>query len=296
VYWPEADFDVTQRLVHGLVRDQFPALAEHSITHVGDGFDNSMWRIGDALVARVPRRRAGVALLENEVRWLPELARHLPIPTSVPLFVGHANDVYPNLWVISRWYEGETMDRAELRNPDVTARALGLFLRALHQPAPREAPTNPFRGVPLLARSESFEERLSSLAGLVDESQIRRVWDAAATEEPWSSPPVWLHGDLHPANLIAHNGELSAVVDFGDVCSGDPATDLAGAWMLLPETSVDLLLSTYGGADRRLVTRALGWAVLFGLFFLEIGLGARATYYDVGLATIRRVCESSHST
>ena len=120
------------------------------------------------------------------------------------------------------------------------------------------------------------------------------MWDAAIAAAPWSPPPVWIHGDLHPANLIATDGELGAVVDFGDVCAGDPATDLAGAWMLLPEESIDLLLETYGDRDADLVTLALGWAVRFGLFFIEIGRGDRPTYRAVGLATLRRAV-ASHS-
>ena len=50
----------------------------------------------------------------------------------------------------------------------------------------------------------------------------------------WDGAPVWLHGDLHPLNLVVADGELAAVIDFGDVCAGDPATDLAVAWMVLP--------------------------------------------------------------
>ena len=92
------------------------------------------------------------------------------------------------------------------------------------------------------------------------------------------------------------DGELRAVVDFGDMCAGDPATDLAAAWMLPPEESIDLFLESYADHDVDLVTRALGWAVLFGLFFLEIGLGARPTYRAVGLATLRRAIESPHSS
>jgi aminoglycoside phosphotransferase (APT) family kinase protein len=50
----------------------------------------------------------------------------------------------------------------------------------------------------------------------------------------WDGPPIWLHGDLHPFNLVVNQGRLSAVIDFGDLCAGDPATDLAVAWMLFP--------------------------------------------------------------
>ncbi|MER7151067.1 phosphotransferase [Streptomyces lydicus] len=41
-----------------------------------------------------------------------------------------------------------------------------------------------------------------------------------------------LHGDLHPANILVDRGRIRAVIDFGDITSGDPATDLSVAWML----------------------------------------------------------------
>jgi hypothetical protein len=63
----------------------------------------------------------------------------------------------------------------------------------------------------------------------------------------------------------------------------------------LPEESIELFLESYADHDVDLVTRALGRAVLFGLFFLEIGLGARPTYRAVGLATLRRALESPYS-
>jgi len=295
VYWPESDFEVSERVVRSLVRDQFPDLGDRALLHVADGFDNTLWRLGDDLVVRLPRRQAGVALLENEVRWLPELAPRLPLATSVPVYVGRASDEYPHLWVITRWFEGEPLDTAPLNHPDQTARVFAQFLRALHQPAPHDAPVNHVRGVALVARADAFEERLASLRALVDVARLRRVWDAAIDAASWSLPPVWIHGDPHPANLIALEGELCAVVDFGDMCAGDPASDLATAWMLLPEESLELFLESYAYHDVDLVTRALGWAVLFGLFFLEIGLGARPTYRAVGLATLRRAIESPHS-
>ena len=52
----------------------------------------------------------------------------------------------------------------------------------------------------------------------------------------WPGPPLWVHGDLHPANLlVTADGTLRAVLDFGDVTAGDPAVDLATAWLTFDE-------------------------------------------------------------
>ena len=53
------------------------------------------------------------------------------------------------------------------------------------------------------------------------------VWDELRSTPEWAGPALWLHGDLHPSNMLTYHGRLSAVIDFGDITSGDPATDLA---------------------------------------------------------------------
>jgi aminoglycoside phosphotransferase (APT) family kinase protein len=44
----------------------------------------------------------------------------------------------------------------------------------------------------------------------------------------YEGPPLWLHGDLHPANLLVSRGRITGVIDFGDITSGDPAGPVGG--------------------------------------------------------------------
>jgi aminoglycoside phosphotransferase (APT) family kinase protein len=39
---------------------------------------------------------------------------------------------------------------------------------------------------------------------------------------------------MHQANIVTVDGNLAGVIDFGELCAGDPATDIALAWMLRP--------------------------------------------------------------
>ena len=78
---------------------------------------------------------------------------------------------------------------------------------------------------------------------------------------------------LHPANILVHRGRISGVIDFGDVTSGDPATDLSVAWMLLPAECHDAFRAAYRTAsgypdsDDTWV-RARGWALALSLAIL----------------------------
>jgi aminoglycoside phosphotransferase (APT) family kinase protein len=96
-----------------------------------------------------------------------------------------------------------------------------------------------------------------------------------------------LHGDLHPYNLVVHEGRIAAVIDFGDITAGDPATDLGIAWMLLPP-DVRPVLRDAVGVDDATWARGRGWALGLGLAYLANSASTPA-FARLGLATIDAV-------
>lgn len=261
---PAAEVDVTVELVRSLLADQHPDLATLPLEPLGSGWDNQLVRLGDELLVRLPRRALAAPLVEQELRWLPELASDLTLPVPVPLRAGRPGAGYPWSWPIVPWLPGSIAARTPPDDHGAAAEALAAFLRSLHRPAPPDAPANPFRGVPLTDRQEAFERHLHQLRGAVDERRARSCWADALAAPPWREPPRWLHGDLHPSNLLVRDGALSAVIDFGDLTSGDPATDVSVAWMLL---SLDAR-ATFRRAlevDDATWARARGWALALGL-------------------------------
>jgi aminoglycoside phosphotransferase (APT) family kinase protein len=182
-------------------------------------------------------------------------------------------------------------------DPAGAAAALGGFLGALHVPAPADAPANPFRGVPLADRAGSFAANLALLTGadLPGRDAIVRGWDAALAAPGYDGPPLWLHGDLHPANILVNDGQVSGVIDFGDITAGDPATDLSVAGMLLPPDCHVSFWSAYqaaGGSWVRvndaLRARARGWALNFAIAFLAHSED-NPVLLEVGRRTLRTV-------
>lgn len=267
---PAAEVSVSPGLVHNLLLDQHPDLADLPIEVLANGWDNVMLRLGDDLVVRLPRRAAAAQLVANEQRWLPGLAPVLPIPIPAPLRIGRAALGYPWPWSVVPFLPGTSAAHSPPVQPGEAARSLGAFLDALHVAAPADAPANPVRGVPLIDRSAAVEQRLDRLAGVINRPAVARAWHAALDTPPWGGPPCWLHGDLHPANILVDDGRLSAVIDFGDITSGDPATDLAVAWMLLPRSVHQVFRAAYGerGADDAAWARGRGWALGMSLAML----------------------------
>jgi len=246
------------------------------VEFLANGWDNELYRVGDALVARLPRRALGAQIIKNEQRWLPELAPRLPLPIPYPERTGAPACGYPYSWSVVPYLPGVPAAAASSFDPAAAAAAVGGFLGALHVPAPADAPANPFRGVPLAERATTFAANLALLGGHVDRDAVLRAWVAALTAPGYDGPPVWLHGDLHPANILVNDGQVSGVIDFGDITAGDPASDLSVAWMLLPPSCHAIFWSAYqaagGRAGRRpddaLRARARGWALNLAIVFL----------------------------
>jgi aminoglycoside phosphotransferase (APT) family kinase protein len=288
---PAAEADVSAGLVRRLLAGQHPDLAPLPVSFLANGWDNVMYRLGPRLLARMPRRALGAAIIVNEQRWLPLLAPRLPLPIPSPERTGRPALGYPYSWSVVPYIPGTPAAAAPdgLDWADVTG-SLGRFLGALHVPAPPEAPRNQFRGGPLAGRAGLFAENLPLALGPGDDAgdAALGLWADALAAPVYAGPPVWLHGDLHPANVLHSGGRLTGVIDFGDITAGDPAADLSVAWMLLPLEWHEAFRAAYlaaggPGDDPALWRRARGWALALALVFLAhsadspqlLGIGRR---------------------
>ncbi|MCW3053368.1 MAG: srkA [Chthonomonadales bacterium] len=288
---PSAELEIDAALVRTLLAEQHPDLADLPLRLVETGWDNVMLRLGDELAVRLPRRALAATLIEHEQRWLSELAPNLPLPVPVPLRIGLPGAGYPWRWSVLHWLEGTA---ADLALPDADqGPALAEFLRALHTPAPVNAPPNPFRGIPLQERVSAISERLERVALRTDciTPAVRVCWEQALSAQ-LDTDPTWLHGDLHSRNVLVQDGAISAVIDWGDMTRGDRATDLAAIWNLLPDATARIAaIQAYGPTPEATWQRARGWAVAFGVMLLDSGLVNDPRLAAAGETTLRRITE-----
>lgn len=268
---PRAEVDVDDDLVARLLVEQHPDLAGLPLALAANGWDNAVYHLGDDLAVRLPRRELAAELVRHEQRWLPELAPNLPLPVPVPVRTGRPSAGYPWHWSVVPWFAGTSAIEAPPADPMAAAEMLGRFVAALHRPAPPDAPANPYRGVPLADRDDGVRQRVDALHDLVDGAAVLACWDELVTTPRWRGPALWLHGDLHPANLVVVDGGLAAVIDFGDLTAGDPACDLAVAWLAFgPEARPAFRAAA--GAERTVDDdtwqRARAWALALALAYL----------------------------
>ena len=291
---PEVPIDA--ELVQRLLAAQFPRLAGLPVSRFGNGWDNEIFSLGDDLLARLPRREAAVAFARNEHVWLARLAPRLPLPVPAAVHLGSPGGGYPWPWSVVPRFPGSAAAVTPPDDQSVTARELAGFLRTLHVPAPADAPRNPYRGIPLSEAVGKFEirrERLDARLrdGGFDHDRLVALHTAGMDAEPFTGPLPWMHGDLHPGNVLVHDGAVSAVIDWGDLCAGDPAGDLQIAWMLFDRPARVEFLASYGADDLPgLEARARAWAVHSAFVYLDND-GGDPLMTLMGVATLRRLLD-----
>ncbi|MFI7341450.1 phosphotransferase [Streptomyces sp. NPDC050085] len=295
-----SDVTIDEPLVRQLLRDQHPDLAELPLRHAATGWDHQLWRVGAELALRLPCFDESSFRVGNEHRWVPGLARRLPLPVPVPQRTGEPSPAFPRPWAVTTWVPGEPADRTPIVHGDLSAKTLADFLGALHHPAPADAPTSPHRGVPLAHVTTDADDLFTDMAEGPEADALRALLDDALAAPAWQGPPLWLHADLHPANVVVRDGTLAGVVDFGDLCTGDPATDLAAAWLLLPAGAAAAFFSAYAAAGPATIRRARGWAILRAIDLIRIGLagdrglpGGKPTWGPAGRAALKRITSGS---
>lgn len=271
--------DISEMLVEKLVQAQFPQWAGRPVVAVPSGTDNLMFRLGDDLVIRLPRRPG--PNVEKEYRWLPWLAPRLPLAVPEPVALGRPGEGCPLTWSISRWLPG-THDISDLPG---AAAALGDFVAALQTvEVPPDAPP--------AHRGGSYQDAADSIRGILREfdlAELSGIWEAALDLPEPNGRKVWLHSDLLPPNLLADDaGRLSAVIDFGCLGVGDPACDLMPAWTVFDQATRPIFRRRVD-PDEVTWQRGRAWAMVFGLGAWHYYLRKNPSFAAVGRRTVNQV-------
>jgi aminoglycoside phosphotransferase (APT) family kinase protein len=284
---PEIDLDAER--ARRLIEAQFPELRGVSISELATGWDNVAFLVDGRWAFRFPRRKIAVGGVEREIEVLGRLAGHLPLPIPEPRFIGAPGDDYPWPWFGAGFLAGAELAEAGLADADrvEAARALGGFLRALHAPrvsrlVGTSLPVDLNRRADMAFRVRSARTRIAALAeaGLwAPTSAVEALLDEAAGL-PHPPRTTVLHGDLHVRHVLVADGTVSGVIDWGDVCIGDPSVDLSIGYGSFVGEARAAFLAAYGVVDALTELRARVVAT-----FLAAALLAYAA--DRGMESLR---------
>jgi len=264
----DAEVAIDEELVRGLLVEQFPSLDANSARLVGEGWDNAVWLVEEQWAFRFPRRQIAIPGVERELSVLPRLVPLLPVPIPEPRFVGMPSDRFSWPFFGAALLRGRELADADLADEErgELGAELGRLLRILHAPEtvarvdPEGAlPVDFNRRADMAFRVPRTHERLAEL-GHPETAEIVEL-----LAEPASLPPsaghALVHGDLHVRHVLVDGISMSGVIDWGDVCVGDPAIDLQLVWSLLPAAQRQSFFAEYGAVERETGLRARVLAV-----------------------------------
>jgi aminoglycoside phosphotransferase (APT) family kinase protein len=282
------ELDIDAALVRKLLGGQFPQWADLSIKRLPHwGTDNAMYRLGNDMVVRLPRIHWAVGSGDKDFQWLPRLAPLLPVAVPVPLAKGTPAEGYPWEWGIYPWLEGKNPVVDRIADPSSLTRDAVQFVDALRRVDLAGGPPTR-RGEPLDGQDESARAALVALEGMIDTDAATAAWDEALETPAWSGPPVWIHGDLLPGNLLVEGGRLTGVIDWGLLGVGDPACDLIIAWGLLPAEARTFFRAELD-VDDATWARGRGWALSIALIALPYYKDTYPLFANVAHHLIREI-------
>lgn len=282
---PEHIVDTT--MAAELVAAQFPELRDAPVEPLATGWDNTVYLVGADWVFRFPRRTIAVPGVEREIAALPRLAPRLPLPIPVPELIGRPARGYPWPFFGARLIHGRELAEVGPTNAErvPAAAAVGAFLRALHSrelvaelaaelgadlDAELRAPSgirpgavlpyDPMRRGDPTVRAPRARRRLAKLVehGVwTPDPAVERLLADGERAGPPTGDPVLVHGDFHVRHLLLDDDARPAgVIDWGDLCVGNPAVDLSLAYSGFAGAARAALLSAYGPVDPADVARA----------------------------------------
>ena len=249
------EFEISESLVRRLLREQFPRWSDLPLRRIEPGGTvNLIFRLGDELSLRLPRRDGPTEPGGKEFEWLPKLAPLVPLKVPVPVAQGHPTDEYPWFWDVYTWVDGDN-EPVESIDAIQAARDLASFVAALQGADPNGAPVG--RGIRLAERDKDIRHWLARFDG---DPILVAEWERALAVTAWEGPPVWTHGDLDARNWLVKNGRISAIIDWGVMGAGDPACDVMVAWKLHSAAARDAFRESLP-TDDATWDRARGWAL-----------------------------------
>ena len=255
------EVDTDPSLVQRLVAGRFPQWAGLPIEPVFPrGTDNANYRLGEDKLVRLPRQADKVAGLERELDLLPRLAPLLPLAIPEALGRGEPAEGFPFPWAVFSWVEGENVPVGGIHDPQQTAVELADLILALRAVDATAAPPGLRRGT-LRELDGWVRAQAAKIPTGYDIQGLVAAWEDTLEVPAWDGPATWCHCDLDLRNIVFLAGRPNAVLDWGWAGAGDPASDAATAWKVLPAEARETFWEALG-ADAVEIARARGWTLL----------------------------------
>ena len=209
-----------------------PGLVVRSAGFLGEGWNSRAYLVNNEHVFRFPQRAENWDELKREIKFLAFAACKLPL--AVPQYV----QVMPDSpaaecgYAVYRYLRGHAMNVNLLTQKKRTAAAdtIATFLRTLHglQLSPELTFLLPREDARINAEEDIAEAEREIVPKLLpsEAETLRKQFEMyLSAPANFSFRPAVLHSDLSRDHLLMEDDAVVAIIDFGDVCRGDPDYD-----------------------------------------------------------------------
>lgn len=257
-----------KRLEHDIARsvilEQFPEFENLKIEYVlKNGHDNTTFRLGDKLSLRFPNAKEYEHSILNERIFLPILQKSISCKIPNQLYLGTPSNLFSLHFGIYEWIEGESANLTDVKNKEIFAKDLAIFLNQLHSVditnAPLPSEKNFYRGGDLKIYEEEFLATLPILQNYFDIKKLTDIWYNA--RNAICDKRVWIHGDLSVGNILTKQDTLEAIIDFGQMAVGDPSCDLAIYFSGFFNKQQQDIFKQNLNLSQEYFIKAMGWAL-----------------------------------
>jgi aminoglycoside phosphotransferase (APT) family kinase protein len=283
----EGEIDIDTVLVKRLLAEEFPHLADMSITQVrSTGTVNAIFHLDNDLYVRLPRMEIWAENIVREWIWLPKLAPHISLKIPKPLAQGKPTNWYPYPWVIYHWIEASPYQDDLINDERQIAYDLANFifeLRSINIPGAPQGGRRPLIELDPMTRSS-----IESSRDVIDTKAVLAAWTRSLESHPWHGKPVWIHGDLLKYNLLVRGSRLYAVIDFGGVGIGDPAADVVPARSIFNKIGRETFRQTLE-VDDDTWSRARGYALHQALMIIPYYPKTNPEFVNMAKRTVEEI-------
>lgn len=242
---PGCDRHLDADVVRVLLRAQFPQLADEPVSYLAEGYDHQMYEVGPWLF-RFPKRAEVVRWFVGEAAALPVIEPVIGVPVPRFEYLGEPSEAFPYPFAGYRRLPGVAAEDAGYIDVPALARSLGSALTRLHAVDPGLIPLAQRSDEPSTWGLQCDGAVLSALPSVVRDEASAFLRDEIE-RPPFGGPLRVVHNDLLPEHILIDEatGSLSGIIDFADLCIGDPTGDFVGLLEIGDRRLVNETLESY---------------------------------------------------
>jgi aminoglycoside 2''-phosphotransferase len=252
------------------IESEVRGLAVRSAVFIGEGWTSTAYRVNDEVVFKFPKRLAEWEELDREIAFLAYARPFLTLPVVEHLYQTPTSAGAPFGYAVYRYLPGQPVNPEGLSGRARSALAADLagFLRVLHdiRPSPeleRALPREDAHAVSVQYQRVADERVGPGLSTAERQSLAESFGSYLEDRVNLATPARILHADLSAQHVLHADGSVTGILDWGDVCFGDPDYDFSYLYLDFGEAFVREVARRYGHPDPdRMVRKARYFSVV----------------------------------